>query len=967
MTNTIASMSGPNNDWVWSNGRRVFVTGSDLIRQRWGIRARSIKGEWVIDKNSGIPYWEEIFIKGYSNRRIKEIFREMSLATQGVIRVIDINPGKLNPATRRLDDLVVNCLIQGDTGEELATFRFLSDVYDIGTPGNIISVTPPETGISPVYFSYVQRDGGPLWADYCVFYAGSGITLSDGAHGIAISASGVQSIGVQGQTPLTGAPTLSAGDGIVLTQTTGNIEIANSGLFSISSNDNDEQLVGHQKIVEGANIVIDALDSDAGFKIAAITGGPWYTAASVNLVAGILNSGTVAGTYNYRDASLYDVQEIAATPGFDIQFTYTGVGNFKKLIAYLRYNGSVSHTVALRLYNINTVTWDTVLTFTLSDSWEVYEVAVDSPEDYINGSDEVIAGLYHSSAGNASHNIEIDLFVLEKDALAGTPGVTDHGALTGLADSADHAYAFMHNGSRAMTGAFNLASQNITDSNRASSSWASSGIPWTDNPAEWTAVRDLIGYEGSIARAIIQAAASGAGGVTSLNTLAGDLVLTVGSNIVLDVATPNIEIGVGGLAENQVLIGAAGGSIFQTNYLTYDANNQLTIGAGFPGQSTLGAGFVTGGVVAIGGTGRLYFNNTASISDANRAGSTWASPGIRVSASAAEWSAIETLLGSEGSLFGAILASAEGNTLDEAYDQGGAGVGALITADTGPVVIQNTGQNSVLNIQQISATTSGIDSVVNIANNSIAPEAFDINFSGIAGNYAGVSDYDDEEYLLGHRLYCNNQILSMICEEDTADHESHSLVSVRRFATNPDNYLTKAMLLSAHYDADGVPPTYHAARVETQIRCTTANDWHTTIYMNASGDDGSIDVSGTDITFAKTVSYGAAPYTATYAAGTLVVDWTNGAVQKAVITGAVTSVSFTAPRGVTPNLFIDIESPSGDFSISGFPANVQWQGSIDPDSSTFTIYSGTSATISLAYLGTSMGYRATILPQVPTA
>ena len=963
MTNTIASFSGPNNDWVWRNGRRVFVTGADLIRQRWGIRARSIKGEWIIDKNAGIPYWEEIFIKRYSNQRIREIFREMSLATQGVIRVISISPGKVNPATRKLEDLVVNCLIEGEEGEEAATFRFLSDVYDIGTPGNIISVTPPDTGVTPTYFSYVARDGGALWADYAIFYAGPGITLADGAHGISISASGVRSIGVLGQTPLTGEPTMSAGDGIELTQAAGNIEIANTGILSVSSNSNGEEITGGFRIVEGNGIVVDALDSGDGFKVARITGGPWLLANSISTVTGTLNSGSVTSTQNYRDSDTYDVQEVAASPGLDIQIIFAGVEAFKKIINYLKYDGT--GTLTISLWNFSTAGWDTVHSFTLSEAWEVIEIPVPDTDDYVDGSGEVRVRYYRATTGSAANNLEIDLCVLERDTLGGAAGVTDHGALTGLPDVNDHAYAFLHNGARAMTGTFNLASQLITDANRSSSSWASAGIPWTSNPAEWTAIRDLIGYEGSIARAIIQAASSGAGGVTSLNSLTGDLAIAAGDNIAIGVSDPNITVSVSGLSNRQVVMGDTDGSILQTNALEFTTDNQLVISGGFPSCGLLGNGFVSPGVVAIGGTGTLYLGAAAALTDAHKSGSTWVSNGIPISNNPAEWSDIRAIIGSEGSLFEAILTANVGNTLNGAYDQGGPGAGALIEATDGAVVIQNSGENSLLNVQQLSTATSGIDPAVNIVNHSTAPGAFSINFSGLAGDYAGVSDYDSEEYLSGHRLYCNNQILSMVCEEDTAEHESHSLVSVRRFATNPDNYLTKAMLLSSHYNEDAVPPIYHEARVETRIRCTTANDWHTDIFMNASGD-GAIDVNNTDVTFARTVSYGAAPADATYAAGTLVVDWTEGAVQKVSITGNVTAVSFTAPRGVTPNLFIDIASPSGDYTISGFPANVQWQGSIDPDSSAMIIYAGTSATISLVYLGTSMGYRATILPQVPT-
>ena len=111
--NTLGLLLGDNGDIVLVNGRLAFVKGASLIRQRWGIKSSIFKGEWYLNKNLGLPYHDEIFRKGITEKRIRELFRQLSYETEGVIRVIDINPGKVNPRTRVLENLEVRCIIEG--------------------------------------------------------------------------------------------------------------------------------------------------------------------------------------------------------------------------------------------------------------------------------------------------------------------------------------------------------------------------------------------------------------------------------------------------------------------------------------------------------------------------------------------------------------------------------------------------------------------------------------------------------------------------------------------------------------------------------------------------------------------------------------------------------------------------------------------------------------------------------------
>lgn len=59
------------------------------------------------------------------------------------------------------------------------------------------------------------------------------------------------------------------------------------------------------------------------------------------------------------------------------------------------------------------------------------------------------------------------------------------------------------------------------------------------------------------------------------------------------------------------------------------------------------------------GSAYIYGESDVTFNDGNRSGSTWSSIGIPLSAGSSEWSAIETLIGSEGSVFAAIIAAGQ--------------------------------------------------------------------------------------------------------------------------------------------------------------------------------------------------------------------------------------------------------------------------------------------------------------------
>ena len=137
------------------------------------------------------------------------------------------------------------------------------------------------------------------------------------------------------------------------------------------------------------------------------------TADSVSVVAGGTPVGTIAGVQTWNDGSVYQVPEVAATPGFDIRFTIGTVKSFSHISSNVLYSGASTHQVEWQIYNVTEDQWDTLTQVPHGFGYNFRYI--DFPNDnadYINTSGQVIIRLYHISAGNAAHDIYIDYLAL---------------------------------------------------------------------------------------------------------------------------------------------------------------------------------------------------------------------------------------------------------------------------------------------------------------------------------------------------------------------------------------------------------------------------------------------------------------------------------------------------------------------------------------------------------------------------
>ena len=72
----------------YADATGLAMTG-DLpgIKQQVTLRIGFFKGEWFLDEERGVPWYEEIIVKNPNLIRIREIFRDTILSVRGIRRV----------------------------------------------------------------------------------------------------------------------------------------------------------------------------------------------------------------------------------------------------------------------------------------------------------------------------------------------------------------------------------------------------------------------------------------------------------------------------------------------------------------------------------------------------------------------------------------------------------------------------------------------------------------------------------------------------------------------------------------------------------------------------------------------------------------------------------------------------------------------------------------------------------------
>lgn len=84
----VTDASDPNfGDLDISNGEIYLVTGKQAILQNIIQRLRTFYGEWFLDNEVGLPYYQEVLVKNPDQSKIDALFINKILGTPGVTQL----------------------------------------------------------------------------------------------------------------------------------------------------------------------------------------------------------------------------------------------------------------------------------------------------------------------------------------------------------------------------------------------------------------------------------------------------------------------------------------------------------------------------------------------------------------------------------------------------------------------------------------------------------------------------------------------------------------------------------------------------------------------------------------------------------------------------------------------------------------------------------------------------------------
>lgn len=107
-----------NGDLSVSNGALQMVSDEAAIVQAIRIRMQFFKGEWFLDLDAGIPFFQSVLVKNPDNATLDYVFRKALLETPGVLSVLSLS-ARVDRSIRRL---FVSYRVDTSLGEIQAAF-----------------------------------------------------------------------------------------------------------------------------------------------------------------------------------------------------------------------------------------------------------------------------------------------------------------------------------------------------------------------------------------------------------------------------------------------------------------------------------------------------------------------------------------------------------------------------------------------------------------------------------------------------------------------------------------------------------------------------------------------------------------------------------------------------------------------------------------------------------------------------
>lgn len=113
----IVSVLDKNNDWTFGRGRNNYITGGAAIAQKVKCRIRSFKYDNPLNMDENID-WMYLLSEKNTEREILREIERVTLATDGVMRIIDLSMN-VDKRNRRQD---IELRIETVFDEQVITF-----------------------------------------------------------------------------------------------------------------------------------------------------------------------------------------------------------------------------------------------------------------------------------------------------------------------------------------------------------------------------------------------------------------------------------------------------------------------------------------------------------------------------------------------------------------------------------------------------------------------------------------------------------------------------------------------------------------------------------------------------------------------------------------------------------------------------------------------------------------------------
>lgn len=88
---TAFKTSEDTNDITFTNGSITLVTAAAQVAQNVEENLSFFKGEFFLDLEQGVPYWQEFFVRPLDLLYIEFTLRDVILATPGVVSIDTFN------------------------------------------------------------------------------------------------------------------------------------------------------------------------------------------------------------------------------------------------------------------------------------------------------------------------------------------------------------------------------------------------------------------------------------------------------------------------------------------------------------------------------------------------------------------------------------------------------------------------------------------------------------------------------------------------------------------------------------------------------------------------------------------------------------------------------------------------------------------------------------------------------------